>query len=522
MSSVKRAASGTTTAESSKTKSNAGRAARDARNNSGSTRDFADFLRSTGPEITPSLQQSNQSILPKAVTRSGRANSNAKNPSEQLPSKKITKPNPATTAKRTDSQSKKTGLRLQAREPAITNETTFDLAEFIRQGPMGNRGDDKRVRHPPSMPGASLSPKKDQRLVNGYARDGINSTASTESNQNSSVFAQSVHSINSRTGLLDSPRSMNAQYHAQSAQHSRKPARGDQPPQPVRKQRRLKDPYAIDTESERESDVDDQDNVDIDASPEPLVDMFHSIDGPRAPPMTTTVPSAFSDIPKPPSNGPEPPQKLQYPTIRDRASATHKSLPSTTNNKATPAISTAVGRGMGVPSITPTESRVSTRNAGPHQQPLLTNKISQSSPRGRNGGPTGFQAPQLPPTGGSTTRNSNEGYTPRATSPHLVSSPFTSKLDQYRPTTATYAAHMDKRSPRSEHGGGGGGGGGGYFKSSGRAARAEREDQGGTGELADFLKNSGPPEQEKMMSFAAIEEPKERKGLGRVFGRKKK
>ena len=512
MNSSKRAASGPTGAESSRANASAGRSApRDARNDTGSTRDFADFLRSTGPETTSPRQQNGQSILPKAMTRANRVNSNAKNPSDQLPSKKITKPNPATTAKRTGSQSKKTGQRLQAREPATTHDTTFDLAEFIRQGPVGNRGDDKRIRHFAGGPSAGLSPTDNQQFVNGHARDGINSTTSTESNQNSSVFAQSVHSINSRTGLLDSPRSNNAQYGAQSAQTSRKPARGDQPPQPVRKQRRVRDPYAIDTESEQESEIDDQDDVDLDAGPESLVDMFHSIDGPYAPPVTTSVPSAFSDIPKPPSKGPAPPQKLQYPSIRDRASASRKPPPSATNNRTAPAINATEG-GMGIPSIS-TETRLSTRNAGPHQQPPLAGKTSQPSPRARNGGPNGVQAPQLPPIGGST---ANDGYTPRATSPHLVSSPFTSKLDQYRPTTATYAAHMDKRSPRSEQGGGG------YFKTSSRAARAEREDEGGTSELADFLKNSGPPEQGKMVGFAAIEEPKEKRGLGRMFGRKKK
>ena len=489
---LKAVASGLAGAESSKPKTSIQRSApRSPKNNSESTRDFADFLRSTGP----------QSVSPGQLVNLVSSTRASKSPSEQLPSKKITKPSPASTAKRVNSQTKKTGLRLQAREPTTQNETTFDLAEFIRKGPAGKGGDDNRIRNTAKSSGAGRGLSEQQRHVSGQARDGISSIASSESNQNSSVFAQSVHSINSRTGLLDSPRSHAAQHGAQPAQLSRKPARGDQPPQPVRKQRRIKDPYAIDTESEQDSDVDDQNDMDLGADPDSLVNVFHSIDGSHA--ASTSIPSTDPDIPKPPSKGPETPQKFQYPSNRDRTAAA-RIPPSNANQRTTP----GVNAGSIVAFVSP-ETRVSSRNAGPHPEPA--NKVSPISARGRG---SSMQAPQIPPIGG----NSKDGFAPRATSPHLISSGYTSKLDQYRPTTATYAAHMDtkKRSPRSEQNEGQG-----YFRAANRLARAEREDQGGTSELADFLKNSGPPEQGKIIGFAATEEPKEKGGFSRIFGRKK-
>ena len=502
----KRVASGPTNAESPRTKS--GRYARGARNEGESTRDFADFLRSTGPEISPPRQQANQTAIG-AAGKKIVGSPTTKLASEQLPSKKITKPPPTNVAKRANSQTKKTGLRLQAREPTAQKETTYDLAEFIRQGPAGNRGDEKRLRSTAS--GAALVPSNSQRLVNGSPRDGIMSTASTESNQNSSVFAQSVNSINSRTALLDSPRSNKHLYSGQNAQSARKPARGDQPPQPLRKQRRVKDPYAIDTESEQESEEDGEDDVTLETGPESLVDMFQSLDGPGSP--IHHIPSAFSDIPKPPTKGPDPPSKLQYPTIHDRASAARKSPPNAVNRQS----SSRKAATTGIPSIA-TERGVTTRNPGPQQQPPIQN--SQPSPRGR--GPPNHHATQPAP------RISVEGFQPRATSPHLIPSPFTSKLDQYRPTTATYASHMDAKkriSPRSEHQASNNQG---YFRNSNsRTARAEREEEGGTSELADFLKNSGPPEQAGRMvgwgeAGAEVEAPKERGGFSRFLGRRKK
>ena len=495
-------ASGPTSAESPKTKS--GRYARGARNEGESTRDFADFLRSTGPEITPPQKQAATGVAGKKTVGSP----TTKLVPEQLPSKKITKPPPSSVAKRANSQTKKTGLRLQAREPTTQKETTYDLAEFIRQGPVGDRGDERRLRS--TATGATLAPSSSKRLVNGSPRDAIMSTASTESNQNSSVFAQSVNSINSRTALLDSPRSNNHQYSGQNARSARQPARGDQPPQPLRKQRRVKDPYAIDTESEQESEADGEEDLALDTGPESLVDMFQSLDGPGS--SIHQIPSAFSDIPKPPTKGPEPPSKLQYPTIHDRTSAARKSPPNLVNRQA----STNKAATTGIPSIS-TERGMTTRNPGPHQQPPIQN--SQPSPRSR--GPPNHHTPQPAP------RVTVEGYQPRATSPHLIPSPFTSKLDQYRPTTATYASHMDAKkriSPRSEQQGSQG-----YFRNSNsRTARAEREEEGGTSELADFLKNSGPPEQAGRMvgwgeaGAGVVEARKEKGGFSRFLGRRKK
>lgn len=205
--------------------------ARDARTGNESLRDFADFIKSTGPPMPAS---------PKLT-----------NPGSRSPSVEAHNTRPASSLSR-NSGSIRSGPKLEARPAAgAKGNPTSDLIDFIREGPRTPEAHRiPRVVAPfrdttDSEDPESSGPERTEREI--PTRGSLGST------QGSSV-AKSYTSFGSRTALLESTNRNTMQ--AASNTKVPAPARNAQEdPIPARKQRRVPDPYAIDSDDDEDDDV---------------------------------------------------------------------------------------------------------------------------------------------------------------------------------------------------------------------------------------------------------------------------
>ncbi|KAJ5393367.1 uncharacterized protein N7487_011008 [Penicillium crustosum] len=179
--------------------------ARDARiEPSDSTRDFAEFMRSTGP---------------------------ASGPSESKTSLSAESPRPVRPPSTLSTTSRGNRPKLQARSAETRGSQTSDLIDFIREGPP-MPGGGHRIPH-------AVAPFRNTIDSDDLQLD--NTTRSFVSTGNGSTPNKSLTSLGSRSGLLDSNRN--------KATASGSTTDFDEP-QPVRKQRRAPDPYAIDDDDD--------------------------------------------------------------------------------------------------------------------------------------------------------------------------------------------------------------------------------------------------------------------------------
>ncbi|OQE42897.1 hypothetical protein PENCOP_c003G08896 [Penicillium coprophilum] len=180
--------------------------ARDARvAPSDSTRDFADFMRSTGPASGPYEFKT-------SISAEG--------------TRPVRPPTNVSTTSRGNRP------KLQARSAETKGFQTSDLIDFIREGP-------------PMPGGAHRIPRTVAPFRNTIDSDDLlmetTTSSSFVSTGNGSTPNKSLTSLGSRTGLLDSNRSK------PTVQGS---AMDFDEPKPVRKQRRAPDPYAIDDDDD--------------------------------------------------------------------------------------------------------------------------------------------------------------------------------------------------------------------------------------------------------------------------------
>ncbi|KAL8707734.1 MAG: hypothetical protein Q9220_007254 [cf. Caloplaca sp. 1 TL-2023] len=263
---------------------------RDAHLDPETTRDFADFIRSTGPEKSQVNVRDQTTLPPSSMSRTSRGMTpDQRSTSTTSVGRKITKPNPSVSKSPPPvtqfTPPKRTAAKLQAREATYQPTHNEDLLDFLKQGPADDRGIEKS-----SVPGpvASVVPQNPPIPSNLRARASDNTRSSVASTQDSSFAARSVRSTNSRTGLLDNSR---GPYGGSSPPLSQRPSTFNEPPQMVRKQRRVKDPYAIDTDSENE---DHPPTLKPQRQEESLIDFLNST---PPPPNQPKVPSAFDDMP---------------------------------------------------------------------------------------------------------------------------------------------------------------------------------------------------------------------------------
>jgi hypothetical protein len=202
------------------------------------TQDFADFIRSTGPENAINDPPQLNKQLPSVSTRSSQI---AKSQGRFRTSKG--------------------GERLQARDAQVRRSHNDELIELLNQGPPSETGAAGATNRGPTARKAVAAPKFDQ-----------NSVASTVD----SYAGRSVQSsTNSRTGLLESNNNT-----ARVGLGKRAPPADDDMPAVKRTQRRVKDPYAISDEEE------EGENAATPTAPgggreESLVDFLNSVPPPQ-------------------------------------------------------------------------------------------------------------------------------------------------------------------------------------------------------------------------------------------------
>ncbi len=194
---------------------------RDPRFGKTSTRDLADFAKSTGPE--------GPGQLPKAV------------------SSPLAEPIQPTQPKR----AKSAAPRFLARDPVVKGANS-DLIDFIREGPPRAKGD---ITHRIPRTVAPFRTTMDSDELNSLETpqdpDSRNSVSST---LGASVVTKST--VDSRTGLMDSTnRTALNPANSSNLGTGQVPKRASEASnQPKRKQTRTKDPYAIDLGSDDEID----------------------------------------------------------------------------------------------------------------------------------------------------------------------------------------------------------------------------------------------------------------------------
>ncbi|KAJ5230890.1 hypothetical protein N7489_011598 [Penicillium chrysogenum] len=239
--------------------------ARDARiSPSESTRDFAEFMRSTGPASGPNESKTSPNESKTSISAES--------------TRPIRPPSTLSTASRGNRP------KLQARSAETGGSQTSDLIDFIREGP-------------PMPAGAHRIPRTVAPFRNTIDSDDLHLDNTTSnsfvSTVNGSTPNKSLTSLGSRSGLLDSNRT--------KATASGSATDFDEP-QPVRKQRRAPDPYAIDDDDDDallEELLEKEQNPKPKREEESLMDFLRNA---PPPPSSEQTPQPFA-ISAPASNG---------------------------------------------------------------------------------------------------------------------------------------------------------------------------------------------------------------------------
>ena len=208
-----------------------------------SMRDFADFIRSTGPapgdekpvqrfNLTGStakpVSSSSSSIGRKLSTRQASSHSHSSSLAGEGPSAKPR-------------------VHMEPRSPAGQRTGNDDLIDFIRQGPPNaNNGQHKIPRSIAPFRTTVDSDQFDHMLDNGNIESAYGSQVST-------VSKQSEQTSNSRTGLIPKQSVTQPAYSNTPQQLSGSMSNAE--PVITRTRRRIKDPYAIDSDDDEDEDL---------------------------------------------------------------------------------------------------------------------------------------------------------------------------------------------------------------------------------------------------------------------------
>lgn len=264
----------TPTSSISTSKSSKAAQARDERAPADSTDDFAEFMRLTGPppapEPTPTSAPAN---VPASTSPEPKKSVSTERPKPVRPPSSQSAASRGTGTSRSTGTSRGNKLKLQARS-AETNGSSSDLIDFIRQGP-------------PMPAGAHRIPRTVAPFRNTIDSDDLQiDTTSSAASTGNGTTDKSLSSLGSRAGLLDSTKQNKATASGSTMSF-------DEPQLPVRKQRRVADPYAID-----DSDDDEllEELLELENNPKPkreeesLMDFLR--DAPP-PPSTEQAPQPF-------------------------------------------------------------------------------------------------------------------------------------------------------------------------------------------------------------------------------------
>jgi hypothetical protein len=223
--------------------------AREPRIDSESMRDFADFIRSTGP--SPGQEKSPQPFL--NISGNG-----MKSPNGSTTSVRRKTSHKQIGSRSTEGPSARPRISMEPRSPAGLSTGNNDLIDFIRQGPPN--GPEGQPRIPRSVAPFRTTVDSDQfdNMLGGHANveSAYGSKASTLDSQHS------IGTSNSRTGLIASPSVVQPAY-SNTPQNLSGSMASNSEPVITRTRRRVKDPYAIDISDEEDEDEDeDEDEFD--------------------------------------------------------------------------------------------------------------------------------------------------------------------------------------------------------------------------------------------------------------------
>ena len=222
------------------------------------TRDLADYAKSTGPE--------NDRQLAHALTSRPGTAGTIKEPLSQkpLPPGPISKPSnhtPKGSMSTTADKSLKTRMSSRPKEPRDAtgrSQSVHELADFLREGPPREPGD-----HRISRKVAPFRTTMDSDDLNGlvsspeFAQQEPVGRPSAASTQESSAAKSVPSSLNSRTALLDGSsraprRHINGMTQDPSSRIATLPQTVEVETRPKRKQRRIRDPYAVDMDDDED------------------------------------------------------------------------------------------------------------------------------------------------------------------------------------------------------------------------------------------------------------------------------
>ncbi|KAF2643603.1 hypothetical protein P280DRAFT_256941 [Massarina eburnea CBS 473.64] len=223
--------------------------AREPRIPNDSMRDFADFIRSTGP--VPGGERAVQPFVPlnEAETK---PNNNSNSSLGGLGRKISTRKNSShshSNSTVSDGPSARPRVHMEPRSPAGQRSGNDDLIDFIRQGPPGPNNGQPRI--PRSVAPFRTTVDSDQFETmldeHGTVESAYGSQVSTNSKQ-------SIQTSNSRTDLLPKQKVVQPAY---SNTPQKLSGNFSSPTEPVitRTRRRIKDPYAIDSDSDEDEDL---------------------------------------------------------------------------------------------------------------------------------------------------------------------------------------------------------------------------------------------------------------------------
>lgn len=233
--------------------------ARDARAQQGSTREFADFLKSSGPTSA--------------------SYETASSPVETKPAR------PPSTFSTSTTRSNRP--RLQARPADTKSSHTSDLIDFLREGPPQSGAH----RIPRTVAPFRNTVDSDD-LQQDSAKHETTRSSLARSTPDGSTSNKSLPSLGSRTGLLDSTNRVNGQTNTTSVN-----ATAFDDARPPRKQHRVPDPYAIDDDEDDDYLEELVNGKSPQREEESLIDFLRSAPPPEfetPPPQPVTVNSPSS------------------------------------------------------------------------------------------------------------------------------------------------------------------------------------------------------------------------------------
>lgn len=317
--------------------------AREPRIQGESMRDFADFIRSTGP--APGDERPVQPFV--ALNGAGPKPSNGSSSSiSGLSRKTSTRQGPSHSHSGSgvgEGPSAKPRVHMEPRSPAGQRSGNDDLIDFIRQGPPGSNNGQHRIPRAVAPFRTTVDSDQFERM--------LDENGNIESTYGSQVSTNSKHSTqtsNSRTGLI--PKQSVVQPAYSNTPQKLSGSLSGAEPQIQRTRRRIKDPYAIDTDDEDE-------------------DLLTALPKSSKPPQRDESMMDFLNSMDPPSNNQPQPFILSPETIAAAKARAAKSGPGPANSTTPPG--TAARNGMGSRSGKP-----------PSAQPaVISNSIGSNAPR---------------------------------------------------------------------------------------------------------------------------------------------